>query len=479
MNPERAPKQLIRFARQNFSMFSVFIGNSAETVNAARFPQVFWPSGEWCLPVNLYLLDLFFKKYSIRGKGGTLATYAFQLSPLIRHCYDNELDFHELDDANFRLAIRSLSAKVYRHSTVVAKNNSTSIVKIGRVWLDFLNFVGQFRRDSELLGESGRVRGYQVKKSVALADGRVTTSLVWHHSCFPDEDPAELRMPISDSTVKELINAAETLNVDPYIRSRRVAMLEFLYVTGARRMECILLKRESVISAIYELRKAREENNPTFIPMLKFQRVKNKGNEIRYREVPISPISLELFDTFLQTSTMHFSQLGIKLKRRSPVFANARSGQELMPNSVTQEFHALAKAAGIPQDAFPHLVRHRFILSEFVRLLLAHKLSSKDDFDRLIVDSNSFMRQVREVTGHASTASLEVYLQFAFQEIAGMAQTVDRARLIAYQDALSREHSRYEAAMKRGEDAGEAGKRLSRAFAEVERQYRLTDLPRP
>jgi len=64
--------------------------NSVVTSLADYFPTLSWPDGRWCFEANVFMLELYYKGLSRKNKGGTLLTYAANISPIIRYCYYNK-----------------------------------------------------------------------------------------------------------------------------------------------------------------------------------------------------------------------------------------------------------------------------------------------------------------------------------------------------------------------------------------------------
>ena len=80
-----------------------------------------------------------------------------------------------------------------------------------------------------------------------------------------------------------------------------------------------------------------------------------------------------------------------------------RSGRRLAPREVQRRIKARARAAGLPMDVHPHMLRHSFA---------SHVLQSSGD-----------LRAVQEMLGHASIASTQVYTHLDFQHLAKVYDT--------------------------------------------------------
>jgi len=76
--------QLFHLTRPDF-MLPVLTDEKrhVSTIPAEKIPTIMWPDGRWCFPANLYMLSLFKRGLSRKGRGGTLAAYAASLIPLL------------------------------------------------------------------------------------------------------------------------------------------------------------------------------------------------------------------------------------------------------------------------------------------------------------------------------------------------------------------------------------------------------------
>lgn len=109
------------------------------------------------------------------------------------------------------------------------------------------------------------------------------------------------------------------------------------------------------------------------------------------------------------------------------VFINERTGQALRPNTITQEIHLLAKAAGIPAVICPHMFRHRFITKVFVHLFEQYEFDSVDQLRHAVMRTEQLKAQLMQWTGHLGVASLDRYINLAFDEFSGFRPSVSKA----------------------------------------------------
>ncbi|WP_151637089.1 tyrosine-type recombinase/integrase [Noviherbaspirillum aerium] len=425
---------------------------------------VMWPNGSWCIEVNLFLEWLYAQGYSIKGRGGTLATYAAYLTPLIRYCANNNKGFIQLIDADFALAVSGLKAeKTYRKGELVNARNATQVEKIGVVWLEFLNFVGeQYYDDPFFVGRNLRIKGYKTEYKRRSPRGNIIIGTKWTHPSFPLAEPDKIRLPTTDEQLTLLRGATDQLGKSDFLRLRRLAMLELFESLGLRRMELILLRTSDVRRVLEERRKALTNGVEDYIPQLRFRTVKSRNSTYKQREVPIDEITLNFLESYGKARKRYLETLGIKDDKEHGLFIiNCKNGKGLVPNTITQEFSVLAKTAKISVQCCPHMMRHRFITKSFVRLILAHELEQKDDFRKMLLSAEAFKKKVMEITGHISEESLNVYINLAFEEVAELKKTMNRVQAQTCLDALKAANDRYLADISRGYSSAEAGHRLS------------------
>lgn len=448
-----------------------------KSVRVGSIPFLHWPNGRWCLEGNLFLNSLLERRLSTRGRGGTLGTYAAYLSPLIRYCALYGKDFIDLNDGDFVESVIALYSEERRKKGVVVQAyNATTVRNMVGVWLSFLEFVGRFHGAPDFVSPGGRIDATRESSPVRVGD-RVYVTETWTHKALREGDAVHRRLPMSERTLRALRTAAATSGKGGFRRLRRLVMLELFDVTGMRRMEASLLTAKAVSNAVrdYESKLAKaalkvtsgtcgdyspavSERDATF---LVFDTV--KGGLTRH--VPVSPSTLAFFDSYLRRRRALLKRLGLDPDRPdSPFFVNLRTGESMTPNTFTLEFSILAKEAGISKEpCSPHLLRHRYIVRCFVRLLLAHQMECQDDFRRALLDSTAFKEKVRQVTGHVSVDSLDVYINLAFEEIAQLAQTMDRVQMQAHLDSALSAVERYRDDLAGGHDLAGAAEDLAKA----------------
>ena len=114
----------------------------------------------------------------------------------------------------------------------------------------------------------------------------------------------------------------------------------------------------------------------------KFLRVTGKGNKTRL--VPIGGRALDALKRYLNNE--RYTLVG--KKTHSNIFLSVRGGP-LSPDRVRQVVKERAKAAGLDQNIYPHLLRHSFA---------THLLENGAD-----------LRVIQELLGHADIATTQIY----------------------------------------------------------------------
>ena len=114
----------------------------------------------------------------------------------------------------------------------------------------------------------------------------------------------------------------------------------------------------------------------------KFLRVTGKGNKTRL--VPIGGRALDALKRYLNNERHTL----VGKKTHSNIFLSVRGGP-LSPDRVRQIVKERAKAAGLDQNIYPHLLRHSFA---------THLLENGAD-----------LRVIQELLGHADIATTQIY----------------------------------------------------------------------
>lgn len=376
-------------------------------------PQLLWPDGTVCWMANLYLLSGYRKGRSRKNKGGTLLTWAKNLSHLIRWCYQNNVDFIDLTDSHFKLFINTLLNEKDDEQPSEKKRTEPQVAKICSTVLNFLAFLDSRMSGLNLIGPNGRIRAELKTFQVTTKNGESRVSRTsWVHESVPQDRTSRRRQPISTSAVNRLYEANSALEALPFVSRRRYMMLRLLEITGGRRMEVALIK----IKDIEDATKTGE---------LKVFNSKQRRDNT-YRFVPITQADLKEILSFIK----HYRRLVIRktigiANDHGCLFVGVNSGQALEIETHTRELYLLRKAAGIEdEEACLHAFRHRYITNIFRDLIRTHRYQTEDDLRRAL-STKTLKMKVMEWTGHKSIESLDHYIHLAFEAESNFQMTLD------------------------------------------------------
>lgn len=377
---------------------------------AANIPMILWPDGRWCFAATWFMCELYRQGKSRHSRGGTLGTYAAQISHLIRFCFDNDTDLLRLTDSQFTMFIKGLAGQRSQEGNSKRRSSST-ISAIGRACLDFLDCTGRLAGLSDFVGPSGQIRATRSSSVVHRSSSKFSRDLVrsgWHHHALPTASPPKHRLPIGTDTITRLRRAAAAESTSAFLRRRRLTMLKLLEISGGRRGEVAALTVRSVRNAQLMER-----------PMLEMVTLKQRNpHQPSTRLIPISRHDLGYLTEYIEKFRRRvIARTCGSASDTGALLISERTGQGLRDNTITQELAELRLAAGIEGRASPHLFRHRFITLLFKSLIEHHQLVNKDEFRRALLSSNRFLTVVKEWTGHSRADSLEPYINLAFDEL--------------------------------------------------------------
>jgi len=407
--------KLYRQTSNDFKLpFYVNRKNIVETRDADFIPTLSWPDGRWCLEANIFMLELFDRGLSRSDKGGSLLTYASNLSPIIRFCYYNKIDFINLTDSHFIFFIKSLLGERRAKTPEVKARDTNSVLAIGRKSLEFLYSVGRFHCEDKLIGPDGQIRAEQRSFEILCKRGTKTVTY-WHHRAFPTPDPKKSRLPISTSNIAKLRDAILPASRTVFQRKRRYVMLKLLEITGGRRTEVVEITVDSIRQASLMTE-----------PMLKLN-TKKRG---KVRFIPISLHDLVFLLEFIEKNRSRIVRHTCGIENDDGyLLISETTGLKLQSNTITQEIHLLAKVAMIIVKICPHLFRHRFITKLFVALIEQHNITNPDEFRRALLDLEALKQKVQQCVGVIRLDSLDPYIHMAFDEVTNFKKTYDLVRI--------------------------------------------------
>ncbi len=217
---------------------------------------------------------------------------------------------------------------------------------------------------------------------VAMVHLRQFFRYLAHEKVLSRNPAALLECGRSGRSLPETLRAEEvnTLlqSIDPAdlpYGARDRAMLEMLYGSGLRVSELVSLRAEQV---------DWEES---------FLRITGKGHKTRY--VPLGGVAARALRSYLNHARTRLLRNG----RRADVLFLSNRGERLTRDRIRQIIKERARAAGLPENVYPHILRHSFA---------THLLENGAD-----------LRVIQDMLGHASLSTTQVYTH------------VDQKRLVA------------------------------------------------
>lgn len=180
--------------------------------------------------------------------------------------------------------------------------------------------------------------------------------------------PRSVPKPLTATEAEDTLEAIATLEDEPWIAKRDLAVLLLLYGCGLRISEALNLDRGAVTG--FDMRKRDQVMTLT---------ITGKGNKTR--RVPVLPIVADAIIDYLNACPYHGG-------RELPLFLGAR-GKRLNARIVQGAMQRLRALLGLPETATPHALRHSFA---------THLLAGGGD-----------LRAIQELLGHASLSTTQRY----------------------------------------------------------------------
>ena len=165
-------------------------------------------------------------------------------------------------------------------------------------------------------------------------------------------------------SVNELLQSIDPADIPYGARDR--ALLEMLYGSGLRVSELVNLRADQV---------DWEE---------KFLRITGKGSKTRY--VPLGGVAARALGHYLEHARPHLLRRG---RRAGNILFLSNRGEALTRDRIRQIIKERARAAGLPENVYPHILRHSFA---------THLLENGAD-----------LRVIQDMLGHASLSTTQVY----------------------------------------------------------------------
>lgn len=428
MTKNKLNKQLFQII-PDLVLYSYFSLGNLSTKDGSNMPFITWPNGAPCLLVNLYMLALRDRPgrrqrqgLSRRGsKGGTMGNYASKLSQLIRFCFANRWDFIDLTDGRFSQFINETRAECAEYNPEVKKKNENTVTDVGRVCLDFLNFVGNFHGDESFVSGEGTIRAERKDAEIKISgqgSGKKKNVTYWHHHSFSGGERLRTRNPISNENIQRLRDAVNDRDSSRFIMMRRQIQITCLESTGGRVGELAELRVSDVLKAEY----MKE-------PMLRIATLKKGDNE--YRVIPVTKMFINELKTYILIQRRKIIKNTVGLNNdHDHLFISETTGKPLKNETLSEEIYRIRIAAGISEQACAHMFRHTFITNLLVLLIIRHKVENEDEFRVRILSDKTLKAEVMQWTGHASEESLNHYIKPAFASVTNYATTVSSVHIV-------------------------------------------------
>lgn len=180
--------------------------------------------------------------------------------------------------------------------------------------------------------------------------------------------PRAVPKPLTASEAEDTLEAIASLDDEPWIAKRDLAVLLLLYGCGLRISEALNLDRGAVTG--FDMR--RRDAVMTLS-------ITGKGNKTR--RVPVLPVVADAIIDYLNACPFTGG-------REMPLFLGAR-GKRLNARIVQGAMQRLRPLLGLPETATPHALRHSFA---------THLLAGGGD-----------LRAIQELLGHASLSTTQRY----------------------------------------------------------------------
>lgn len=218
-----------------------------------------------------------------------------------------------------------------------------------------------FQKDNGLSSSSLRVSMVHLKIFFRYLTSKKMTVADPAEPLLPPRGDLHLPETLNEKHITDLL---ESVDISKPLGKRDRAILEMFYASGLRLSELCHARLENL---------DLEEH---------FIRVTGKGNKTRL--VPVGGRACEAVQSYLKNERPEL----VKKKTSSWIFLSIRGGA-LSPERVREIVKQRAKAAGIDQTIYPHLLRHSFA---------THLLQNGAD-----------LRVIQDMLGHADIATTQIY----------------------------------------------------------------------
>lgn len=381
-----------------------------------------WPNGKPCTLINLWILEL-----ASKSTGQSLRQYSSNITPYIKYCYKNNLNFTDTADADLHELVEDLvNARDAKHPDRFVRDNNTvraimaTVIELLR-WLE-ANI--RTRHEQCLIGTEDK----NAKITIERLINPVTKRSFYHHPSIPvdvSEQNDKRAMPDSfieaieneisrlllNATTEQALPQARFVSQDlfkaqqEYLYSRRLFMNWSMKNTGLRPGELIAIPTPPLLN-IYKTRDLQ-------IPTLKRRLEPPPIRHFRINLPGCGQVSRYL--TARTTLLKALISNGIEPLHQDSLFLT-QQGTPLSAASLAKDFSRLAIGAGLGDERVClSMYRHRFITIEILihlRELLETDKPNKEILSEALI--RTICERIRKKIGHGSPSSMWHYFDAAF-----------------------------------------------------------------
>ena len=376
--------------------------NSIQKLAVDNCPIIFFPDNTPCFEANSYIIDLLLKGHS-QINGGTLKTYATNISFIIKFCYENKiLKISDLTNDDFIEFINNLKNEKNERGKYNRKPNQ--IINIGQRCIDFLLFIQELYDLKSFIGIGSKFQIRLIKKNAKQGYYKNNKGFHYSHSSFPYNISVLKKQPISKENSIKLRKYLASKNNDE-LRSRDLCIFDCFEITGARRDEIRSLKIQDVIDAL--------QSNELY-PSLRLITLKTKRPN-DFRLVPVPRTLLNSLSLYIRRYRKKIIQNTIGLANdHGYIFISHSTGKPLSVDTFTTYMHQWAISAKIDCRVNIHQFRHKFITEKILYLIKEFQIENKYKFREAFLDIEKLKLIIQQWTGHKTIQSLNTYIDYAF-----------------------------------------------------------------
>jgi len=404
-------KQLWKKTNNDCQLVDYSNNQGSALVNAPNIPVMFWPDGNVCWPITIWLMERgksYIARANSKGRrntnGGSLNTHASLISHFVRftHHYHNK-DFTSLYDDDLKAWVKNLKAEIDTKRPNSKKRKNTQVGSIMRSALTFLVWYQHYMLyNDKLIGEE---IGNQITILYKTKKGRSSLGKSYHqkyihHRHIPNNNTPKKVFAIGHEHITKLYDALRETTPNIQVRKRNECILKLLEATGGRRVEVAEITVEDVKLALTTER-------------LTLRTAKSDTSE---RQVPVAKQWIEPIERYINIYRKKQVKELIKNGKISAepksLFINLNNGDKLYETYISKLISNLRKAANINEKTCAHMFRHRFITIQ-----VATRLKDFRKGDLPIDVASSILTKVSSLSGHSDPESLRSYIDLAFAEL--------------------------------------------------------------